>query len=384
MIVSQQGWTKNEIYLKDLIANAPPITVVSGKNFLYSADVFNGRMYIVTNEDTPHYKVFAAPAATPDASHWKLLIPESNDAVLQELDIIGGKLVANYEKNVSSLIKVFSVEGKPLSEVPLPGIGSVVGIGGQWDSKEAFLGFQSFTVPPTVLHYDMQSGATSVFTRVDAPIDSSGYEVKQIWYKSKDGTRVPMFVVSKKGLALDGKNPTLLFGYGGFQVSETPVFSRGVFLWLENGGVYALANLRGGSEFGEGWHRAGMLEKKQNVFDDFAAAAEHLITQKYTDREHLAIMGGSNGGLLVGAAVTQHPDLFRAAVCRVPLLDMLRYQNFLIAKLWIPEYGSAADPKQFDYLYAYSPYHHVKPGTLYPAILFMTADSDTRVDPDAR
>lgn len=379
-IVSEQGWTKNELYLKDLQSSAEPVTVISGKNFLYSAEVFNDVMYIVTNEDAPHYKVFAAPAETPGQNHWKLLIPESQDAVLQGVEIIGGKLVAEYEKNVSSLLKVFSVEGKALAEVPLPGIGSVAGVGGQWDSKEAFFGFQSFTVPPTILHYDMGSGKTSVFTKVEAPIDSSAYEVKQVWCNSKDGTRVPMFVVSRKGLALNGKNPTLLYGYGGFQVSETPAFSRGVYLWLEHGGVYVVANLRGGSEFGEAWHRAGMLEKKQNVFDDFAAAAEYLIAQKYTDRDHLAIMGGSNGGLLVGASITQHPDLFRAAVCQVPLLDMLRYQNFLIAKLWIPEYGSADDPKQFDFLYAYSPYHHVKPGTLYPAVLFMTADSDTRVD----
>ena len=380
-IVSGQGWTRSEIYLKDLKANSAPVTVIAGKNFLYSGEVFNGTMYIVTNEDAPHYRVFAAPAETPDQSHWKLVIPESQDAVLRGLDIIGGRLVAEYEKNVSSLVKVLSVEGKPLADVPLPGIGSVSGVGGQWDSQEAFFGFQSFTVPPTILHYDLRNGETSVFTRIEAPIDSSGYEVKQVWYASKDGTRVPMFIVSKKGLALNGKNPTLLYGYGGFQVSETPAFSRSVFLWLENGGVYALANLRGGSEFGEAWHRAGMLDKKQNVFDDFAAAAENLIAQKYTDRDHLAIMGGSNGGLLVGAAITQHPDLFRAAVCRVPLLDMLRYQNFLIAKLWVPEYGSADDARQFDYLYAYSPYHHVKPETLYPAILFMTADTDTRVDP---
>ena len=379
-IVSSRGWTKSEIYLKDLQANTPPVTVIAGKNFLYSGEVFNRVIYIVTNEDAPHYKAFAAPVETPDQSHWKPVIPESEDAVLQGLDIIGGKLVAEYEKNVSSLLKVFSVEGQPLAEVPLPGIGSVAGVGGQWDSQEAFFGFQSFTVPPTILHYDMQSGSTSVFAKVEAPIDSAGYAVKQVWYKSKDGTRVPMFVVSKKGLALNGKNPTLLYGYGGFQVSETPAFSRGVFLWLEHGGVYVLANLRGGSEFGEAWHRSGMLEKKQNVFDDFASAAEYLIAQKYTDRDHLAIMGGSNGGLLVGASITQHPDLFRAAVCQVPLLDMLRYQNFLIAKLWVPEYGSADNPKQFEYLYAYSPYHHVKPGTLYPAVLFMTADSDTRVD----
>jgi len=379
-VVSEQGWTKSEIYLQDLHANTSLVTVIAGKNFLYSGEVFNGVMYIVTNEDAPHYKVFAARAEAPDQSHWKPVIPESEDAVLQGLSIIGGKLVAEYEKKVSSLLKIFSVEGKPLAEVPLPGIGSVAGVGGQWDSQEAFFGFQSFTVPPTILHYDMQSGKTSLFAKVEAPIDSGGYEVKQVWCKSKDGTRVPMFIVSKKGLALTGKNPTLLYGYGGFQVSETPAFSRGVFLWLESGGVYVLANLRGGSEFGEAWHRSGMLEKKQNVFDDFASAAEYLIAQKYTDRDHLAIMGGSNGGLLVGVSITQHPDLFRAAVCQVPLLDMLRYQNFLIAKLWVPEYGSSADPKQFEYLYAYSPYHHVKPGTLYPAVLFMTADSDTRVD----
>ena len=379
-IVCAHGWTRSEIYLKDLAANTAPVTVVAGRNFLYSGQVFNSTLYIVTNEDAPHYKVFAAPAEMPDQSHWKLVIPESQDAVLKELDIIGGKLVAEYERNVSSLVKVFSVEGRLLAEVPLPGLGNVAGIGGQWDSREAFFGFESFTVPPTILHYGMQSGNTSVFTRVEAPIDSSGYEVKQLWYTSKDGTRVPMFVVSKKGLTLNGKNPTLLYGYGGFQVSETPAFSRGVFLWLEHGGVYALANLRGGSEFGEAWHRAGMLDRKQNVFDDFAAAAEYLIAQKYTDRDHLAIMGGSNGGLLVGVSITQHPELFRAAVCQVPLLDMLRYQNFLIAKLWVPEYGSADDPKQFDYLYAYSPYHHVKPGMLYPAVLFMTADTDTRVD----
>jgi prolyl oligopeptidase len=379
-IVSSHGWTKSEIYLKDLQANTAPVTVVSGKNFLYGAEVFDGAIYILTNENAPKYNVFVAPAEMPDPNRWKLLIPESQDAVLQGLDVIGGKLVANYEKNVSSLVKVFSLQGKPLIDVPLPEIGSVTGVGGRWDSPEAFFGFQSFTVPPTIFRHDMQSGKTSVFTKVDAPLDSGGYQVKQVWYRSKDGTRIPLFIVSKKGLAMNGRNPTLLSGYGGFQVSETPTFSRGVFLWLESGGMYALANLRGGSEFGEAWHRAGMLDKKQNVFDDFIAAAEYLIAQKYTDRDHLAITGGSNGGLLIGASITQHPDLFRAAVCRVPLLDMLRYQNFLIAKLWVPEYGSSEDPEQFKYLYAYSPYHHVKQGTLYPAVLFMTADTDTRVD----
>jgi prolyl oligopeptidase len=221
-----------------------------------------------------------------------------------------------------------------------------------------------------------------VWAKVDAPsIDPSAYEVQQEWYHSKDGTRVPMFVVHKKGLQKTGHNPTLLTAYGGFNVSLTPTFNRNAYLWLEHGGVYAVANLRGGAEFGEDWHRAGMLDKKQNVFDDMIAAAEHLIAEKYTDKNHLAIQGGSNGGLLMGAMMTQRPDLFRAVVCQVPLLDMLHYQNFQIAKLWVPEYGSAENPEQFKWLYAYSPYHHVKPGEEYPAILFMTADTDTRVDP---
>ncbi len=217
---------------------------------------------------------------------------------------------------------------------------------------------------------------------MESDIDPARYQVEQLWFNSKDGTRVPMFVVSKKGLVKNGSNPTLLSGYGGFNAGRTPFFNRNVMLLLlEQGGVYVDVQLRGGNEFGEDWHRNGMLEKKQNVFDDFIAAAEYLIAEKYTDAEHLAIQGGSNGGLLMGAALTQRPDLFRAVVCQVPLLDMLRYQNFQIAKLWIPEYGSSDNPQQFEYLRAYSPYHQVKAGTLYPAVLFMTAESDTRVDP---
>jgi prolyl oligopeptidase len=252
-------------------------------------------------------------------------------------------------------------------------------------------------MPPSVYHIELplefngvelRSPQTAVpirpalWEKVEAPaIDSSQYQVQQIWYPSKDGTQVPMFIFHKKGIALDGRNPTLLTGYGGFNVSLTPTFTGDRFLWLDGGGIFAVANLRGGSELGEEWHRAGMLERKQNVFDDFIAAAECLMAKGYTDREHLAIRGGSNGGLLMGAALTQRPDLFRAVVCQVPLLDMLRYQNFQIAKLWIPEYGTAQDATQFEWLYAYSPYHHVKPGTRYPATLFMTGESDTRVDP---
>jgi prolyl oligopeptidase len=381
LITVYEGWSKAEMYLQDVKSGTPPVELTTGKEFLYEADMLQGKLYITTNEDAPRYRVFLADATNPKRENWKEIIPPA-DAVLQSANVFGGKLFAQYEHNASSQLKLFDLQGKALDDITLPTIGTVFASGGKWDKDEAFLGFQSFTVPPSVFRYDLNKHETSLWTKVNAPaIDPSIYQVDQVWYNSKDGTRVPMFVVYKKGLEKNGKNPTLLTGYGGFNISQTPSFGRSSYLWLEHGGVYAVANLRGGAEFGEDWHRAGMLENKQNVFDDFIAAAEFLISQKYTDKDHLAIRGGSNGGLLMGAMITQRPDLFRAVVCQVPLLDMLRYQNFQIAKLWIPEYGSAKDPKQFDWLYAYSPYHHVKAGTEYPAILFMTADTDTRVDP---
>jgi prolyl oligopeptidase len=375
------SWTKTEMYLQDLQAGTPPVELTSAKDFVYSAEIFQGKLYIFTNEDAPHYRVFAVDAANPKRENWKEIIPQS-DAVLKGFSVAGGKLFAQYEQDASSHLKLFELDGKLIGDIALPAIGTVVSSSGKWDRKEVFFNFYSFTVPPSVYQVDVSSRHTELWDKVDAPgIDPSAYEVNQLWFSSKDGTKVPMFVFHKKGLALNGKNPTLLTGYGGFNISLTPSFAGDRYLWLEHGGVFAVANLRGGAEFGEDWHRAGMLEKKQNVFDDFIAAAKYLIAQKYTDKDHLAIRGGSNGGLLMGAAFTQRPDLFRAVVCAVPLLDMLRYQNFQIAKLWIPEYGSADDPKQFDWIYAYSPYHHVKAGTEYPAILFTTADTDTRVDP---
>ena len=381
LISVEQGWTMSELYLQDLQAGTPPVRITEGKNFLYRGDVFNGKVFITTNEDAPRYRMFAVDASSPARANWKEVIPESN-AVLQGAAVVNGQLLAQYEKNASSQLKLFATDGNLLGDVALPSIGSVVGLGGKWDRKEVFFGFQSFTTPDSVYQVDLATRGTSLWNKVEAPgIDPSNYEAKQVWFNSKDGTRVPMFVFHKKGLKLDGKNPTLLTGYGGFNISLTPEFVGDRYLWLEHGGVFAIANLRGGAEFGEEWHRAGMLDKKQNVFDDFIAAAEYLIAQNYTDKDHLAIRGGSNGGLLMGAALTQRPDLFRAVVCQVPLLDMLRYQNFQIAKLWVPEYGSADDATQFKWLYAYSPYHHVKAGAEYPAILFMTADTDTRVDP---
>ncbi len=419
LIDVEQGWTKSELFLMDLKKETPPTRITTGKNFLYRGEVYDGKIYITTNEDAPRYRVFLTDAGDYERENWKELIPQT-DAVLQGVGVYGGKLFAQYEKDASSQLKLFGLEGKKISDIALPAIGTVFGTDGRWNRDEAFFGFQSFTTPPAIYRVDLKAfgtgsepqglkpaslpdsdgtsgtralpktaeqtagaiGASVLWAKVDAPsIDPSAYEVKQEWFQSKDGTRVPMFVVHKKGLTQTGKNPTLLTGYGGFNVSLTPAFSRTAYLWMEHGGVYAVANLRGGAEFGEDWHRAGMLDKKQNVFDDMIAAAEHLIAAKYTDKNHLAIQGGSNGGLLMGAMMTQRPELFRAVVCQVPLLDMIHYQDFQIAKLWIPEYGTSENAEQFKWLYAYSPYHHVKAGAEYPAILFMTADTDTRVDP---
>ena len=381
LITVSEGWTKSELYLMDLKAGTPPTSLTTGKNFLYSGTVYNGKIFITTNEDAPRYRVFVTEAGNYDRESWKELIPQT-DAVLQGAAVWGGKLFTQYEQNASSQLKIFDLEGKKLSDLALPAIGSIFGSDGRWDRDEIFYGFQSFTFAPSIYRYNLKDGSTSLWAKVDAPsIDPLAYEVQQEWYHSKDGTRVPMFVVHKKGLKKNGHNPTWLTAYGGFNISLTPTFNRSTYLWMEHGGVFAVANLRGGAEFGEDWHRAGMLGNKQNVFDDMIAAAEHLIAEKYTDKNHLAVQGGSNGGLLMGAMITQRPDLFRAVVCQVPLLDMLHYQDFQIAKLWIPEYGSAENPDQFKWLYAYSPYHHVRPGAEYPAILFMTADTDTRVDP---
>jgi prolyl oligopeptidase len=380
LITVSQGFTKTELFLMDLKKGTPPTRITTGKNFLYSASVYNGRVYIVTNEDAPRFRMFATEAGEYDRDDWKEVIPQTG-GVLKDASLWGGKIFTQYEQNASSQLKVFDLEGRNVRDLALPGIGSVFGSGGKWDHDEIFYEFESFTAPPSIYRYDVEHGTSSIWAKVEAPVNTADYEVAQEWYHSKDGTRVPMFLVHKKGLKKDGSNPILLTGYGGFDVSLTPAFSSDIYLWLEHGGVYAVANLRGGAEFGEEWHRAGMLDKKQNVFDDMIAAAEYLISEKYTDAGHLAIEGASNGGLLVGAVMTQRPELFRAVVCRVPLLDMLRYQNFQIARLWVSEYGTAENAEQFKWLYAYSPYHHVKAGVEYPAVLFMTGDSDSRVDP---
>lgn len=381
VVTVEQGWSKSEVYLRPTEpAEAPFVPVIEGVESLFSPILRNDVIFLRTNLDAPRYRVFRVDPKRPGRQNWVEIIPQGPD-VLDGVAAVGERLVGLYMVNASSRLRLFDLEGKPLQEIPLPTLGTVSGLGAQWNGKEFFFDFSSFTVPPSVFRFDLETATASLWQQVQSDIDTSLYEVKQVRYRSKDGTPITMFLAHKKGLRQDGNNPTLLTGYGGFNISETPFFGASLFLFLERGGLLALPNLRGGGEYGEAWHQAGMLDRKQNVFDDFQAAARWLIAEKYTRPERLAIMGGSNGGLLMGAMLTQCPELFRAVVCQVPLLDMLRYHRFRIARLWIPEYGDPDDPKAFGWLRAYSPYHNVKPGLAYPATLFTAAESDTRVDP---
>jgi prolyl oligopeptidase len=370
---------RTEVYVKDVARDGPITPVVNDVDARFLGEIGGDTLFLQTNWKAPNNRLLAVDLHNPARENWKEIVPEAR-SVVQGFGLAGGKVFVRYLENVRTRQKIYSPKGEYLGDVKLPGIGTG-GAGGRWGSQEAFLTFTSFATPLTVYRYDVDKGVRGVWSRPNVPVNSDAFVVKQVRYKSKDGTEVPMFLVHARGLKLDGNNPTFLTGYGGFNLSRTPMFAATIALWVERGGVYALPNLRGGGEFGEGWHRAGMLDKKQNVFDDFLAAAEWLIDQKYTRPGKLAIAGGSNGGLLVGAALTQRPDLFRAVVCAVPLLDMVRYHKFLVARFWVPEYGSSEAPGQFRTLLGYSPYHRVKPGTKYPAVLFVSGDSDTRVDP---
>ena len=370
---------QTEVYLMDLQNGRRITTVVKDLVARSSAQMEGGQIYLTTTWGAPKGRVFRIDPARPQRHFWKLIIPEA-PYNLEGVTLAGGRVIAGYLANVSTLLRVFENDGTFVRDIKLPGLGSAYAAG-RWESDEAFIGFTSFATPDTIQRYGIKSGEQSEWARVQVPIDPASFDVEQAWYRSKDSTRVPMFVVSKKGQAMDGQRPTILYGYGGFTVNVTPYFSASAAAWVERGGVYAVANIRGGAEFGEDWHRAGMLDKKQNVFDDFIAAGEWLVTNKVTSPAKLSILGGSNGGLLVGAAMTQRPDLFHAVVCEVPLLDMIRYQRFSIARLWVPEYGSSEDAKQFEYLLKYSPYQNVKRGVKYPAVMFVSGDSDTRVDP---
>ncbi|HEU4416963.1 MAG TPA: prolyl oligopeptidase family serine peptidase [Candidatus Angelobacter sp.] len=383
LTVSHGSAGDTELYVKDLAHDGPIIKLVKNVSASFFGQIAGDHMYVRTNWKAPNWRLMEIDLtnlATTSMDKWREVLPESA-TVLESFTVVGGKLAVRVTEDAVPHLKLLDINGKLVREVSVPALGSVSALNGRWNSNEAFYSFTSFHIPQTIYRYDLATGKQTVWWEAKVPIDTAKYEVKQVWYASKDGTKIPMFLAHQKGLKLDGSNPTLLTGYGGFNLISTPSFNPFAAAWMANGGVYALANLRGGGEFGEAWHHAGMLAKKQNVFDDFGSAAEWLIQNKYTSPSRLAIRGNSNGGLLVGVALTQHPDLFRAVICGYPLLDMVRYQNFLVAKYWVPEYGSSENAEQFRYIYAYSPYHHVKAGTKYPSVLFISGDSDTRVAP---
>ena len=382
LIDVQAGWAKNELFIQDLRDGGPIHPLITGLNAHFTARFAGDFLFVQTDWQAPHNRILKIDLRDPKQEKWQEVVPTAQDSI-QSFALIGGKLFVNYMHNVTSRIAIFSPEGKAMGEVALPSLGSA-GIFGRWDKDEGVLSFSSYTTPGSIYRYSASTGKRDLWFRSPVPFDSDRYEMEQVWYASKDGTRVPMFLVHRKGYKPDGKTPTILYGYGGFNVSLTPQFRTDASWWVEQGGVYAVANLRGGSEFGEAWHKAGMLEKKQNVFDDFIAAAEWLIKNKYTNPEKLAISGGSNGGLLMGAVVTQRPELFRAVICDHPDLDMVRYYKWTRNNNppALLEYGNAADPEQFKFLYAYSPYQHVQPKTNYPAVLFTSGDADTRVPPE--
>ncbi|MCG8331336.1 MAG: prolyl oligopeptidase family serine peptidase [Chitinophagales bacterium] len=374
--------TGNELYLKDLTnANSPIVKVVdnfdNSHGIVHSED---GWLYIETNLDAPNNRLVKVKADNPSPENWTDVIPETKEVL--SVSTAGGYLFAQYLRDALSAVDQYKLDGSKVRTVELPGQGTAAGFGGKWTDKELYYTFTSYIDPGTIYLYNIESGASEVYKKSGVEFDPSQYVSKQVFYESKDGTRVPMMITHKKGLELNGENPTMLYGYGGFNVSLRPYFSTSNIVWLENGGVYAVPNLRGGGEYGEEWHLAGTKTSKQNVFDDFIAAAEYLIENKYTSSDYLAISGGSNGGLLVGAVMTQRPDLVKVALPAVGVLDMLRYHKFTAGAGWAYDYGTADEsPEMFEYLLGYSPYHNIKEGVSYPATMVTTADHDDRVVP---
>jgi len=353
--------------------------LVWGLDSRFDAIYARGAWYVKTDYQAQKGQILRGdPGILPDA--WKTIVPEGPD-VIEEFSIVGGKLYVERLRDVQSETTAYTLDGKPSGKIDYDGIGSASSVEGHPSDRYGFFSFQSFIQPPTLYRLDTLTGKREVFAQPKIPFDMSQFELKQVFFKSKDGTQVPIFIAGKKGLKQDGSERLLMTGYGGFNVGETPNWSPAFAWWLEQGGWFAMPNLRGGGEYGESWHEQGIFEKKQNVFDDWFAAAEYLIANKYTSAAHFAITGRSNGGLLMGASITQRPDLFSAVWCGYPLLDMLRYQKFLVGSYWKTEYGSSDNEQQFFYLLKYSPYHNVKAGTAYPAVMFFTGDNDTRVDP---
>lgn len=377
-----EGTHGNELYYRDLSAKSIEFKpLIQGfESDSYVIDNIGSKFLVYTNSDAPNYKVILVDPQNPDKDKWQTVIPEK-DEVLTGTSRVGDSLFCSYLKDASTHVLQHDLSGKFIREIALPALGTASGFYGKREDRITFYTFTSFTHPPTIYKYDTVDGISEVFHKTEVKFNPEDYAAKQVFFASKDGTKVPMFIVHKKGLKLDSRRPTYLYGYGGFNISELPFFNATLVVLLENGGIYAQANLRGGGEYGEKWHRAGMMLNKQNVFDDFIAAAEYLIKEKYTSKERLAISGGSNGGLLVGACMTQRPDLYRVAFPAVGVMDMLRYHKFTVGWGWVVEYGSSDNEEQFKNLYAYSPLHNIKEGMCYPATLVTTADHDDRVVP---
>ncbi|HCA58278.1 MAG TPA: S9 family peptidase [Blastocatellia bacterium] len=371
----------NEVHFKDLSRpDSPIVPLVSERTASWSFVGNDGPVfYFRTDKDAERGKLVSVNVLAR-ARIWKEVIPQAAET-LNGVQMINDQFVANYLKDAYTKIKIFDKDGKHVRDVELPGIGSAGGFGGKQTDTETFYTFSSYNAPPTIYHYDMKTGTSKLFRQAQVKFNPSDYEVKQVFYTSKDGTRVPMFISHKKGLKLDGSNPTILYGYGGFNISQTPGFSVSRIVWMEMGGIYAVANIRGGAEYGKEWWANGAVLKKQNTFDDFIAAGEFLINNKYTSNKKLAIQGGSNGGLLVGAVLNQRPDLFGAALPAVGVMDMVRFTEFTVGAFWKSDYGDPKKPDEFKVLYSYSPLHNIKPGTKYPATLVTTADTDDRVFP---
>ncbi len=383
LISARKGTSQKErVFYKDLTdKDARPVELIDKFEYEFSFIDNDGPVfYVKTNRDAPKGRVVAIDTRKPSPSDWVTLIPEAAET-LNDVDLVGGHFIAGYLKDARTQVKLFDTKGKFVREVELPGIGTAAGFRGKKDDTETFYTFNSFSRPATVYRYDIPSGKSEVFRKIPLEFNPDDYETTQVFYKSKDGTKVPMFITAKKGLQKHGENPTLLYAYGGFNISLTPSFSPANLAWMEMGGVLAIPNLRGGGEYGEDWHQAGTKLKKQNVFDDFIAAAEYLIAEKYTKSERLAISGGSNGGLLVGACMAQRPELYGAALPAVGVMDMLRFHKFTIGWAWVDDYGSSDDAEQFKALVAYSPLHNLKTGTKYPSTMVTTADHDDRVVP---
>lgn len=373
---------ENRVYYRPVDDDGDFVRLLDEANANYRfVENFGTTFYFRTDLDAPHGRVIGIDINQSQPESWQEIISEGKD-VISSVRVVGGKILVAYIQDAHHVLKIFNLQGSPVGKIELPTIGSVSGVSGRIDDNELFFQFSSYLYPRTIYRYDVAEAELTVFRKPEISFDPTAYETRQIFYPSKDGTQIPMFITHRKSLPLDGSHPTILYGYGGFTVNMMPRFSTTVATWLESGGIWAVACLRGGNEYGEEWHAAGMLDKKQNVFDDFIAGAEWLIENKYTDTKHLAIKGGSNGGLLVAACLVQRPDLFGAVLCGVPLTDMLRYHRFTVGRYWVGEYGNAEEnPEQFEFLYKYSPLHNVEPGTVYPPTLITSADTDDRVVP---